>query len=169
MMNFNVMNPYPFIYHFRDPQGVCFSIIKGESKAIVVDCGYGIFNIRELVESYIDTPYIVICTHGHMDHSSGAYLFDEVYIPRLDEQLYIKHNGIEKRTKNIESAKKFIFESCFKCSFDDVYIKACAIKDAMNSFPNYIDKISTARKFSFISAAGEIFSAKVSGNLKRFV
>ena len=106
MLNFNVTNPYPFVYHFRDPQGVCFSIIKGESKAIVIDCGYGIFNIKELVESYIDTPYIVICTHGHMDHSAGAYLFDKVYIPRNDEDLYIKHNSIEKRTKNIESALK---------------------------------------------------------------
>ena len=117
MTNFNVINPYPFIYHFRDPQGVCFSIIKGENKAIVVDCGYGIFNIRELVESYIDTPYIVICTHGHMDHSSGAYLFDEVYIPRLDEQLYIKHNGIEKRTKNIESVKKLVLiDETYNCT-----------------------------------------------------
>ena len=104
MTNFNVINPYPFIYHFRDPQGVCFTIIKGKTKSIVVDCGYGIFNIKELVESYIDTPYIVVCTHGHMDHSSGAYLFDNVYIPRLDEALYIKHNNVEKRTKNVNDA-----------------------------------------------------------------
>ena len=52
-----------------------------------------------------------------MDHSSGAYLFDEVYIPRLDEQLYIKHNGIEKRTKNIESAKKLgLIDETYNCT-----------------------------------------------------
>ena len=104
MTNFSVINPYPFIYHFRDPQGVCFSIIKGKHKSIVVDCGYGIFNIKELVESYIDTSYIVICTHGHMDHSAGAFLFDKVYIPKDDEELYKKHNSVEKRTKNIIDA-----------------------------------------------------------------
>ena len=104
MLNFNVINPYPFVYHFRDPQGVCFSIIKGKTKSIVIDCGYGIFNIRELVESYLDTPYIVILTHGHMDHSSGAYLFDKVFVPRQDEELFIKHNSVEKRTKNVVDA-----------------------------------------------------------------
>ncbi|KAK9913952.1 hypothetical protein M0R45_037751 [Rubus argutus] len=40
-------------------------------------------------------------------------------------------------------------------------------KEEKKKVIDYIDKISTARKFSFISAAGEIFSAKVSGNLKR--
>lgn len=105
MSNFNVINPYPFVYHFRDPQGVCFSIIKGTKRAVVIDCGYGIFNIRELIESYINTPYDVICTHGHMDHSAGAFWFDKVFIPRLDEELFIKHNGIEKRTKNVIDAK----------------------------------------------------------------
>ncbi|MBR6515645.1 MAG: MBL fold metallo-hydrolase [Bacilli bacterium] len=103
-MNFNVINPYPFVYHFRDPQGVCFSIIKGKDKAIVVDCGYGIFNIRELIENYIDTPYMVICTHGHMDHSSGGFLFDKIYLPEKDIELYKKHNSTEKRTKNIVDA-----------------------------------------------------------------
>lgn len=105
MTNISMINPYPFIYHFRDPQGVCFSIIKGEKLSIVVDCGYGIINVREIVESYIDTPYIVVCTHGHMDHSSGYFQFDNVYIPENDIELFKLHNNVEKRTKNIEGAK----------------------------------------------------------------
>ena len=104
-MNFNVINPYPFVYHFRDPQGVCFSIIKGKDKAIVVDCGYGIFNIRELIENYIDTPYMVICTHGHMDHSCGNYQFDEVFINELDVELCKKHNGYNRRLANLKAAE----------------------------------------------------------------
>lgn len=114
MSKFTVINPYPFVYHFRDPQGVCFSIIKGTKKAIVIDCGYGIFNIKKLVEEYIDTPYMVICTHGHMDHSSGAFWFEKVFIPRADESLYIKHNGIEKRTKNvIDALNKGLIDDSF--------------------------------------------------------
>ena len=100
-MNINMINPYPFVFHFRDPQGVCFSIIKGEKLSIVVDCGYGIIDVRKIVESYIDTPYIVVCTHGHMDHSSGYFQFDNVYIPEGDLELFKLHNNVEKRTKRL--------------------------------------------------------------------
>lgn len=104
MINYTVINPFPFIYHFRDPQGVCFSIIKGSTLAIVVDTGYGIGPVRKTVEEYIKTPYIVINTHGHMDHSAGNFQFDEVYVPSNDLDLYYLHNSIERRLKNINDA-----------------------------------------------------------------
>lgn len=95
----------PSIYQFRDPLGVCFSIVLGSTHSLVIDTGYGIGNVRELVEQYIKTPYTVVLTHGHMDHSGGAYLFDEVKIPRFDEDLYLAHNSKEMRKKNIERGK----------------------------------------------------------------
>ena len=64
MSNFNVINPYPFVYHFRDPQGVCFSIIKGTKRAVVIDCGYGIFNIR-VPTLNVDTSSRFKCPYGH--------------------------------------------------------------------------------------------------------
>ena len=104
MINYTVINPFPFIYHFRDPQGVCFSIIKWSEKAIVVDCGYGIGNVRKIVEEYLDVPYIVIATHGHMDHTAGGFWFDQIYVPVKDIELCKKHNSVERRTKNINDA-----------------------------------------------------------------
>lgn len=121
MINYTVINPYPFIYHFRDPQGVCFSIIKGTKKAIVVDCGYGIGNVRKFVEEYISTPYQVIATHGHMDHTAGGFLFDEIYVPVKDIELCKLHNNIDRRKRNIEDA---LSKGLIDDSYDqDTYIK----------------------------------------------
>lgn len=125
MINYTVINPFPFVYHFRDPQGVCFSILKGSKKAILIDTGYGIGNIKKVIEEYIETPYIVINTHGHMDHSAGNFWFNEVYVPKKDLELYHLHNSIERRNKNIIDAKNrgLIDESfdiegylCAKCA-----------------------------------------------------
>lgn len=103
-MEFQVINPYPFLYHFRDPQGVCFSIIKGSKQSIVVDCGYGIGEVRKEVEKYINTPYILVATHGHMDHTSGAFQFNELYLDPRDFELYYEHNNVSRRTMNIKTA-----------------------------------------------------------------
>lgn len=40
---------------------------------------------------------------------------------------------------------------------------------SLSQVVDHIDKISAVRKCSFISAASDIFSAKISGTFKRFV
>jgi glyoxylase-like metal-dependent hydrolase (beta-lactamase superfamily II) len=104
-MEYIIFNPYPFVYHFRDPMGVNFTLITGSKKAILFDTGYGITNIRNLIENIVITPYIVINSHGHMDHTSGNYLFNEVYINEDDIELCIMHNQIDRRKLNLEIAK----------------------------------------------------------------
>ena len=121
MIEYKEFHPYPFLYHFRDPLGTCFSIIKGSKKAIVVDTGYGMGNIRKLVESKINTPYIVINTHGHMDHTCGNYQFDKIYCPEKDLKLCQDNNSCERRKLNIEDALKAkIIDNTFDT---DTYIK----------------------------------------------
>lgn len=105
-MEFNYIKIKDFIYHFRDPQGVCFSIIQGSEKAIVVDTGYGIYDTKQIVEKFIKTPYIVINTHGHMDHTAGNFRFDEVFVPQDDYNLFLEHNNINRRMLNIEDAEE---------------------------------------------------------------
>ena len=104
-MEYTVYQPYENIYHFRDPLGVNFTLVKGDKLAILLDTGYGLGNIRELIENIITTPYVVINSHGHMDHTCGNYLFDTVYINQVDNDLCINHNGINRRLENIERAK----------------------------------------------------------------
>lgn len=105
-MNYKIYKPYPYLYHFSDPLGVNFTIITGSEKAIVFDTGYGLTDIREEINKIVKTPYIVINSHGHMDHTNGNYLFDEVYIHPKDIQLCIRSNSKERRTLNIQIAEK---------------------------------------------------------------
>lgn len=104
MNNYSNINPYPYLYHYRDPQGVCFTIIKGSSLAMVVDTGYGIQNLRKFVESNVTTPYIVVNTHGHMDHTAGNFWFNQVYVPEKDIELCKNHNSVDRRRKNLIDA-----------------------------------------------------------------
>lgn len=55
-------------------------LLEGEKKAALIDTGYGEGNIREYVESITDKPVIVICTHGHMDHTGGNGWWPQVYM-----------------------------------------------------------------------------------------
>ncbi len=104
-MEFKVIHPKPFLYHFRDPLGVCFSIILGSKLSLVVDTGYGIYDTKEIVEKYLNTPYMVINTHGHMDHTAGNFRFNEVFVPEKDYELFLEHNNPKKRANNILEAK----------------------------------------------------------------
>lgn len=105
-MEFKMIHPFDNVYYFRDPLGVCFGILKGSKKAIVIDTGYGIEDIKPLVEKYIDTPYIVINTHGHMDHSGGNFRFEECYIPEGDVDLFLNHMKYDRRMKSVQNALK---------------------------------------------------------------
>jgi glyoxylase-like metal-dependent hydrolase (beta-lactamase superfamily II) len=105
-MEYKIFKPYSYLYHLRDPLGVNFTIITGSEKAIVFDTGYGFSDITEVINKIVKTPYIVINSHGHMDHTCGNYLFKEVYIHPKDRQLCINSNSRERRSLNIQIAKK---------------------------------------------------------------
>lgn len=94
------------IYQIKDPMGVLTTLIIGETSAILIDTGYGIFNLKEYVRKITDKKLIVMNSHGHMDHSCGNYLFDEVYLNHLDNDLVKKHNSLEWRKRNIQTARR---------------------------------------------------------------
>lgn len=56
----------------------------GEEKALLIDCGTGIGDIKGAVEKITDKPLIVVGTHGHVDHMGGDGQFDKVYLHKKD-------------------------------------------------------------------------------------
>lgn len=60
----------------------CASIFLflGKERALLLDTGTGIGDLKGLVESITSLPYDVVLTHGHMDHVGGCGWFPEVYI-----------------------------------------------------------------------------------------
>lgn len=72
-------------------------LIEGTEKAVLIDAGVGVGNLNEYVGHLTDKPISLILTHGHVDHSSGAANFDEVYFNHEDNEVYKEHNTLELR------------------------------------------------------------------------
>ena len=51
-------------------------LFMGKDKAILVDTGLGVGNIRAVVESLTSLPVEVITSHAHWDHTGGHHLFE---------------------------------------------------------------------------------------------
>lgn len=83
--------------------GELMYLIEGKDKAVLIDTGLGVGNIKEYVEQLTSLPYIVILSHGHLDHVGGASLFDSVYINQNDVSLLYNRSGIEGRKAYLEN------------------------------------------------------------------
>ena len=58
----------------------CIWLVEGREKALLVDTGLGLGDLRGEAEALTDKPLTVVNTHGHGDHSGGNYAFDRVYM-----------------------------------------------------------------------------------------
>lgn len=95
--------------------GELMYLIEGTDKAVLIDTGLGVGNIKGYVEKLTRLPYIVIHSHGHLDHVGGASLFESVYINPKDISLLYNHSTIDGRKAYLESllGKDFVSEDDF--------------------------------------------------------
>ena len=60
-------------------------VIVGTKRALVIDTGTGIGDLKGLIESRItDKPYDVAASHNHVDHIGGAGWFEKIYMHPAD-------------------------------------------------------------------------------------
>lgn len=71
-------------------------LVLGNEKAVLIDTGMGIGNIRDEVDRLTDLPLVVINTHSHFDHVGDNVRFEEVW--SFDEDWEVAH--IEQGYKN---------------------------------------------------------------------
>lgn len=77
---FAVTNPEPGVYTIDEPlhaEDVKSSLIVGDRRALLLDTGMGVGNIRMVVESLTDRPITVVNSHSHWDHVGGNHLFED--------------------------------------------------------------------------------------------
>lgn len=78
------------IWQIEEDHCVCCTLVKGSEKALLIDTGYGRRNLRTFIEQNLDTPYMVVNSHGHPDHIGGNHWFDTVLTVR-EELDVIRH------------------------------------------------------------------------------
>jgi len=81
----------PWLYTIYDPLGVYCYLIVGKSRALLYDTGHGVAPLDEAVSKICDLPYDVVLSHGHWDHTGGAYQFGEVWLHPGDNELCLRH------------------------------------------------------------------------------
>ncbi len=87
----------PNTYEIDEFDCVSVFLFVGTERALLLDTGTGVGDIRGLVEALTDKPYDVVLTHAHMDHVGGAGWFDEVYMNQKDCGLYPFPPALEQR------------------------------------------------------------------------
>jgi len=70
-------------------------LLVGAEKALLVDSGYGLLDLKTVIKTVTDKPVMCICTHGHLDHAPGACQFEEAYIHSKDYDVYNQHTSSE--------------------------------------------------------------------------
>lgn len=76
------------VLHITDGSSSFSTVIKGNQKALVIDTLWGTTDYSGLLKKILKTPYEVVNSHGHPDHSFGNVLFDSVKMNLADEQVY---------------------------------------------------------------------------------
>src|SRR5438552_5005474 len=70
----------PGLHLVAEPVHVNCFLVQGQQRAVLIDSGLGIGNIRRVAESLTDRELLVVNTHYHFDHVGGNHLFPEVAI-----------------------------------------------------------------------------------------
>lgn len=84
-------------YAIADPGigigAVYFYLLVGRQKALLIDSGYGLLDLKEIVRTITDKEVICVCTHGHIDHALGACQFENAYLHSNDFEVYDRHKA----------------------------------------------------------------------------
>jgi glyoxylase-like metal-dependent hydrolase (beta-lactamase superfamily II) len=70
-------------------------LLVGRDKALLIDSGYGLLDLKAVTGSVTDKPVVCVCTHGHVDHALGACQCKEAYLHSDDFHVYSRHSSPE--------------------------------------------------------------------------
>ena len=82
-------------------------LIEGTDKAVLMDTGMDIFNIKKFVAGMTNKELIVVNSHFHPDHSNGNNKFKEVLIGERDLPIF---TNSDVYFKLVDDISKGIFE-----------------------------------------------------------
>jgi glyoxylase-like metal-dependent hydrolase (beta-lactamase superfamily II) len=75
---FRVSEPEPGVFAIEEPlhdERVASYLIVGDERALLVDAGMGVGDLRAVVASLTDRSVTLLVSHAHFDHVGGAWRF----------------------------------------------------------------------------------------------
>ena len=72
-------------------------LVLGEEKALLIDSGFGLDSLKQIVDGLTELPVILVNTHGHPDHGGGNGEFGSPYLHPDDNELYAYKCAYETR------------------------------------------------------------------------
>lgn len=88
-----MLSSYPYeeigdgIYEINEYDGVSMFLLVGRKRALLIDTGVGIGDLKSFVSTLVNKPVDVFITHNHRDHAGNAPLFPTVYMSRIDKAI----------------------------------------------------------------------------------
>ncbi len=70
------------VFLIAEPGHVNNFLVVGDDRAVLIDTGLGVANIRTVAESLAGKPVSIVNSHYHFDHTGGNRLFDQIAIHR---------------------------------------------------------------------------------------
>lgn len=61
-------------------------LLCGQERALLIDTGLGVSNIREIIDDLTHLPIMVVSTHAHWDHIGGHRYFDDIAIHEAETE-----------------------------------------------------------------------------------
>jgi hydroxyacylglutathione hydrolase len=82
-------------------------LVRGDARAVLIDTGFGIGDLKTFVEQLTSLPVTVLLTHGHLDHAFGAGWFSDVRLSSLDHRVLDQHRELIRPVHAEASADGF--------------------------------------------------------------
>jgi glyoxylase-like metal-dependent hydrolase (beta-lactamase superfamily II) len=79
------------VVRISDRLGVLMHLVIGRERAVLIDSGFGVGDLRTFLGSLTDRPLTVLLTHGHVDHAFGAGWFTDVRMHPADREVLETH------------------------------------------------------------------------------
>ena len=77
-------------------------LIEGQDRAILLDTGNGVGNLKEYVDNLTDKPYEVWLTHSHFDHVDGVGWWDKAHLNAKDFDTFVAKEKEERLPRILE-------------------------------------------------------------------
>jgi glyoxylase-like metal-dependent hydrolase (beta-lactamase superfamily II) len=81
-------------------------LLEGKTHSLLIDTLTGAGNLRAFCRELTDLPVTVAMTHGHADHTGGAFDFGEIFIHPEDIRFLYADTTVSHRKEHIDNRNK---------------------------------------------------------------